>query len=140
MVAREAEGAKYEAAVASNIEIVRPSWLEACITINNRANESEHRLKEPLVCKNDTSNRVSSLPEAIDQQLQQNSTKDDNWLLFSACHFYLVGFDDEDKGSNDVLVNNLSRLIRRGLGTIYWEFHDVVTHVIVNDQADPSIR
>ena len=57
--------------------------------------------------------------------------------LFSSCQFYLVGFDTEEA---DLERTKLCRLLRRGMGTIFWDFHEGITHVIVYDQCDDAVR
>ena len=73
--------------------------------------------------------------------------------LFVSCHFLLVGFDNDNdnndndgvNGQNGALLsssstsssllsfkNKLCKLIRRGQGTIYWDIHPRITHIIVH--------
>lgn len=79
--------------------------------------------------------------------------------LFVSCCFYLVGFGDDD-GYNMTLTaedtnyntgNNhsreqgnskkqLLRLLRRGMGTVFWDVHESITHVIVADGSDAKQR
>jgi hypothetical protein len=122
------EGAKYEAAQSfGHVKIVRPTWLDACEKAGQLVDEKEHA----LVKENDEtitdSSRSLNLLELVNAQLQHTR---DGSVLFSACQFYLVDFEDQQ----------LSRLIRRGLGTIHWDLNEAVTHVIVNDHSDSSIR
>ena len=71
--------------------------------------------------------------------------------LFIGCVFLLVGFDDDDDGDahpegfgsrqDDVnFVSDLRCLIRRGKGTIFWEPHDTLTHIIVRDSCPSDLR
>jgi hypothetical protein len=117
LVAVSAEGAKYEAAVSSKrMQIVLPSWLDACSN-GQRGDESEHTLQ------------VLQAPQttcSLGQLLLEKYFKD----TFSSCNFLLVGFGEDDI--------KLGRLIRRGLGTIFWQTHEKLTHVVVEDHATDS--
>jgi twin BRCT domain len=58
--------------------------------------------------------------------------------LFSCCQFYLMGFlEDDDNDNNNTTAETerqgICRLIRRGMGTIAWEFHSDITHVVIRD-------
>jgi hypothetical protein len=81
-------------------------------------------------------------------------------LLFASCQFLLLGFDSIENDATrlnkglaqstmnpesnlearaDVVSNlhfALSRLIRRGMGTIFWEMNSFITHVVVNNDLD----
>jgi hypothetical protein len=139
------EGAKYETALSfPHMQIVKPAWLDACARDKVRVPESNHQL---VVAAEDgggdvddgninmdtnNSDKFQSLADALkssDMVQRRDST------LFSSCHFYLVGFEvDSD------LYLSLSRWCRRGLGTIYWEISPSISHIIVNDNCDESIR
>lgn len=141
LVASEAVGAKYEAAVRlGTLQIVRPSWIEACWKQQKFVDCCEHFLREPQkkndICLLSKQPQLLSLEEALNQQLDATS-RSDSWL-FSACHFCVVGFNDDD-----AVFAKLARLIRRCMGTIYWENcdQDVITHAIVsNDYMDEATR
>lgn len=75
--------------------------------------------------------------------------------LFSNCSFFLVGFPvidwtngngndlsskQKNESSSLVLKQNLCTLIRRCMGTIYWEPNRNISHVIVNEQCDIKTR
>lgn len=74
--------------------------------------------------------------------------------LFTDCSFYLVGFlRDEfnlnkcDESSLQIrdqssvqLKKDFCRLIRRCMGTIYWDVHEAITHVVVNEESDMKTR
>lgn len=158
MIANTAEGAKYGAALlfqkgddsSKPFFIVKPSWLDECAERKDRVDEADHLLVTTVAADSeDDSNdendiatastadtkvdSPASLPNALNQLLQTYSGPDP---LFSACQFYLIGFQED----TDVF-RDLTRLIRRGMGTIYWEFQEAVTHVIVNDaQIEESAR
>jgi hypothetical protein len=124
------------------MQIVKPAWLDACAHDKARVPESEHHLvvaavdggvEDGSISMNaNNSDKFKSLSEALessDMVERRGST------LFSSCHFYLVGFEvDSD------LYFSLCRWIRRGLGTIYWEISPSISHIIVNDNCNESIR
>ena len=126
LIAQAPEGAKYETAFAcSNICVVSPAWLEACIETGERADEKQFSLPT-------YDNKFPPQPpleHEIEEQLQRNQRSN----LFLWCRFLLFGFDD-DSGVK------LGRLIRRGKGTIYWELNEMITHVIVADDCDDDCR
>jgi hypothetical protein len=124
------------------MQIVKRTWLDACARDKARVPEGNHHL---VVAAGDdgvdngssdmnasNSDKFQSLAEALkssDMVQRRDST------LFSSCHFYLVGFEVD---SDQYLT--LSRWLRRGLGTIYWEISPSISHIIVNDNCDESIR
>jgi hypothetical protein len=125
------------------MQIVKPTWLDACARDKTLVPESQHYLVDAAGDDHgdgdvaddgdiNNSDKFQSLSEALkssDMVQRRDST------LFSSCHFYLVGFEvDSD------LYLSLSRWIRRGLGTIYWEISPSISHIIVNDNCDESIR
>jgi len=157
LVCTSATGPKYEAALLSHpekIQIVRPSWLDACARADRqtRVAEREHYWEphqEGEEKRNEAGNKEGanenttaqlpsvSLQDTIAEQLScPENCRIKNCTLFSSCKLHLVGFED---GSETHI--QLGRLIRRGLGTIFWEFNvDSVSHVIVNDGCDISVR
>lgn len=134
LIAREASGAKYEVAVSANLYIVGAGWLEDCQKQQRRVEESAH-IVAPSTTKERPCVELSrtSLLEQVDHCL--NSIERPQSDLFSIGNLHLVGFED----GSDLQVR-MSRLLRRGLGTIYWDFFEDITHVIVNDGADPAIE
>lgn len=84
--------------------------------------------------------------------------------LFMQCCFHLVGFEEDEWMKNPNQNNNnlpslskesktktietkndggkqdLLRLIRKGMGTIFWDVHESITHVIVADGSDAKLR
>ncbi len=69
--------------------------------------------------------------------------------LFSSCCFMFIGFTEKD--SDRILSENekdeamsikqsLSGLIRRSMGTIFWNVNVNITHVIVSDRCDKKTR
>jgi hypothetical protein len=138
-VACEPVGAKYEAAERlGTLQIVRPSWIEACWEQQQLVDCGKHFLREPEDSNVGarTNQAHLSLQEILNKELDGTNTID-SWL-FSACRFCLVGFNEDD-----VLFSMLTRLIRRCMGTIYWENcdQDAITHAIVrNDYMDEATR
>lgn len=152
LVAFKPEGAKYDAACAANnaqlschrrskeahfIELVQGSWLESCEKTLKRVEEGPHRFDNKLVAKKITTSEslpTVSLVDSLNEQIEPGTTP--HVEIFATCNFFLVGFDEEV----DPVNLSLGRLIRRGLGTIFWEFHEGITHVIVNDHASEAIE
>ena len=99
----------------------------------------------------------SSIQEECNNILMNNTTN-----LFISCCFYFVGFEGDEwmtstnsnssnaaasvtvtsnsNNSNRNDKHKLSRIIRKCLGTIYWDVHESITHVIVADGIDPKLR
>jgi len=50
----------------------------------------------------------------------------------------LVGFNAD----TDIAIEyqKLCKLISRGMGSIFWDYHENITHVIVHDQCDDVLR
>lgn len=96
--------------------------------------------------KSSFSNGIASTSNDIDHLLLLVKTFKGLSLLFLNCQFYFIGFDDKNKNNNDPsLYNCITRIIRRGMGTIHWNLNNynsnVITHVIINDkQFDRSKR
>lgn len=148
LISSEARGAKYESARASStprVHIVRPSWLDDCLRRRERVDEGahafavpvggEHRARHPTLQYQTDEASHYALGEQLDRLL--SSSCDQISDLFSGCHIHLVGFDtDHDRP----LILKIGKLIRRGMGTIYWDFQeDTITHVIVNVGASTLI-
>jgi hypothetical protein len=129
LIAEQASGAKYEMAVSyPHIHIVTPSWVEFCLQNRSRVDEAAYRVGTPRKPE-------VSLTKAVDTELQNTVGEDKNKLLFSSHQFYLLGFE----GDNELKLK-IGRLIRRGLGTIYWEMNESITHLIVHDMCDDPLR
>jgi hypothetical protein len=137
------EGAKYETARSfPHMHIVKPAWLDACARNKARVPESNHHLVEAagdggaddssINMNTNNSDKFQSLSEALESS---DMVKKRDSTLFSSCHFYLVGFEVD----SDIHLS-LCRWIRRALGTIYWEISPSISHIIVNDNCDESIR
>jgi hypothetical protein len=152
LIALEADGAKYEAAlIQASMHIVQPSWLDACENTSSRVNESHHLLSKanlfmhPLsstIANDRTTSIISYSSKSVEDQIQEQLdyfARDDS-VLFSNCHFYLLGLDDNSNDSQQQQQQQLGRLIRRGMGIIHWEFETQVTHVVVQLNADLRVR
>jgi len=125
LIAQDPEGAKYDTAIACpTIRVVSPAWLEECVNTGTRANEKLHALTN-------TPEEFPPLEQELEQLIQCNARND----LFVSCRFLLLGF-----GAGSDVNMKLSRLIRRGKGTIYWELNEAITHVIVADDCDETHR
>jgi BRCA1 C Terminus (BRCT) domain len=162
-VAKIPQGAKYEAALKLNSRIVTvgPLWLEDCHQQQTWIDPplAHHREIISAVGGGDTSikkKRSASLAAAAVQQknvpdilipaLKRQLAQDGGdsaassatpraavSLLFIDCQFFLVGFEQEER-------NLMTSLVGRGHGTIYWELHDSITHVIVKDECNDKLR
>jgi hypothetical protein len=155
LIAQTTEGEKYKVAILeSSIYVVQPSWLEACFAKKCRVEEAEYswkrdpgkRKKISAAAINNGNNKKpkQDLLSYLTQCLKIDNPDQNKDLLtprplFDSCQFYLVGFGDSTNGEKERI--KLSQLIRRGMGTIFWEFQEgVVTHVIVHDDSSDAVR
>ncbi|KAL7999076.1 putative BRCT domain-containing protein [Plasmopara halstedii] len=141
LIARHPEGAKYNAAVATNIPIVHLGWLYACLERQLFVQEDEFTLcletkDSKLLPTNiastqlkETQMLVSNLSAIVKKSRQKEGCANSNedWMdLFDGCVVYFLGFSSR-------FHTLLQRLIRTGMGTIYHQmvaYH--VTHVVVS--------
>jgi len=126
LVATSPHGEKYFTAKACpRIQIVTPEWIEECANTGVRAREENYlTLKE------------NAVPElTLEKSLDLILALGERSKLFASCRFYPIGFDND---SGELL--KLSKLIRRGMGTNYWELNEVITHIIVKDKSDDVLR
>jgi hypothetical protein len=162
LIAEHPKGEKYDAAMAcgpSKMQVVTPSWLEACRQEKSRIQEQEHSWYEKCDHNSSSKNQHSSskrkknkrslspnkkrkhdLITALQQALSPQPPQQQDscpTMLFSGLQFYLVGFDAPDREEERT---QFSRLVRRGMGTIFWEFQEGITHVIVHDDCDDALR
>jgi hypothetical protein len=56
-------------------------------------------------------------------------------FLFEKLQFYLIGFED-----NPELKQKISKLIRRGNGTIHWDMNDDISILLLCDTCDDALR
>ena len=127
-----------------------PEWLQACSTKGHWVDEEPyllvHKKVEVPTDNMQTHQNKVSLLAALDQRIsamdEEPLHNDKQFLLFSGCKFCLVGFEQSDHYSaEEEAVKLLGRLIRRGMGTIFWELQDnAITHVVVKDQTDVAMR
>lgn len=127
LIAKDPEGAKYDTAIAcQKIRVVSPAWLDECVKTGSRADEKQYSLTH-----DNGENNFPPLEQEIEHLLGNNNRND----LFESCRFLLLGFE-----TDSAVKGKLSRLIRRGKGTIYWELNEMITHVIVADDCDEMHR
>lgn len=126
LIAMSPDGAKYDTAISCpHIYIVQPEWIKQTAETGVRAKEENHYLTETALPETDLETSLDLLLETEERS-----------KLFASCKFYLIGFDEVE--SND--HGKLSKLIRRGMGTIYWELNEIITHIIVNDDCEDTLR
>lgn len=140
LVTVDACGAKYDAATGvTGMHIVSPQWIEDCQTFMARICEREYLLSllSALPHSKQDRPRKRSVSEILqDIHNQDDPSYTDNCSLFSKCHFYLLGKNENN--CHDSLL--LSKLIRRGLGTIHWNCLDIeLTHVVVIAPEDEPL-
>lgn len=83
--------------------------------------------------------RTFDLMSDLTRILQTNAH--DICHVFRGESFHLLGFaDGEENKSRQSVRNMLSKVIRRGNGTIYWDLNEKVTMLIVHDECDSDIR
>ena len=104
-----------------------------CISFHERCSAQEDAFRL---------NRLTALPKAALSNLLENINQS---MLFADCVFHLVGFDENDTPTATTTTTTtqkvqLSRLIRRGTGTIYWDMNESVTHIVVNDGCEDVLR
>jgi len=146
LIAERAEGAKFkEAKRCSNIEIVTPKWIEMCALIKEKVPTSNFYLVNSALDCNKGKFELS-LQDTCDELLERIPANP----MLSGCCFLLVGFSNKDwlgtnfnslqqihqNAKNDEELKfkqSLSKMIRRCMGTIYWDIHANITHVIVNE-------
>jgi hypothetical protein len=130
LIAETAQGAKYQLALScKRVQVVTPSWIDACAKSRERVDERAY----PLV-SNRKSAKTPPTTSQVDELLVAGPSLETRSLF--ECHkFYLLGFEEDIE-----LKQKLGRLIRRGLGTIYWEMNDDVSMMILHDTCDDSLR
>ncbi len=139
------QGAKFELASSSNppvIHIVTASWVNSTAESGRRAQEEDHNLLDFTINNSQAHENVpttfsgnqTTLSLANNALLQGNLNLSRS-LLFKSQQFYLIGFED-----NPELKQKISKLIRRGNGTIYWDLNGNITTLIVCDECDDALR
>ena len=170
LIAEQPGGAKFEEAVkhSRKIKIVSPNWLEQCekekkklptdrfLILQSKENTATSTCSTTVNLTQDE--RHISLVQECDELLSPEKLPPNP--LFSGLFFYLVGFDDDEEDDDMVcgrdgdetqtvnvsnlsittLKQNLSRLLRRGMGTILWDLSDRITHVVVCQNCNLKAR
>jgi len=168
LISERAEGEKYiQANKCAHIEIVTPKWLEECANQKVRLSTHDFRLvgdsdantthiySASNAADTGTTDAFQTAPflEMATKSLLSDMAVPPN-PLFSGCCFYLVGFPQEELNHMNRMSSSLSsrdhsriklkkdfcRLIRRGMGTIFWEVNKDITHVIVSEESDMKTR
>jgi len=129
-------------------------------------NMNTHKNMMHSTHSHDDDDATNTVPSSLEMQVKVNQLLFKSKIppnpLFSNCSFFLVGFPDihndsaKGKGNgngNDLLSSNkksessslalkrnLCTLIRRCMGTIFWEPNRNISHVIVNEQCDIKTR
>ncbi|MGK3751684.1 MAG: hypothetical protein ACI8RD_003985 [Bacillariaceae sp.] len=158
LITEVAHGAKYKLAVSSSdtpqiVHIVTPSWLNSTSETGLRALESDHKLELLLTgtaaAGTAASDVVDSKPSLlslvnnalVDPALQiimginENSSPHSSSSIFEDLHFYLIGFE-----GNVDLKQKISKLVRRGNGTIYWDMNEDISIILLCDTCDETLQ
>jgi hypothetical protein len=136
LIAAAPQGAKYELALSNpSIHIVAPSWLFSSLQSRRRVSENEHGLLQAIGPQNTTSyvsrNNTLTILENLLRETQNESTR----FLFECHQFYLLGFD----GHDITLKQNIGGLIRRCMGTIYWDLNEDINIIVLCDNCDEAL-
>jgi len=153
LITEKAKGAKYELAVSSNppVHVVSSSWVISTFNAGKRASEAEHGLNptanDSVEIPTRTTHRSNhSLISLADTALLEDVYSNKEFkvgcafyhsrsVLFEKLQFYLIGFED-----NPELKQKLSKLIRRGSGTIYWDMNKDISVLLVCDACDKALQ
>lgn len=155
LIAERQEGEKYEESKkCKHISIVCPEWVEMCAKTMSKIDISPYLLNRSTGnSKSNGDSYSANLFQQCQELLMDNKLPPNP--LFSSCSFLLVGFlpviQDSDADNENIhnmidvetsrlIRNEFSRLIRRCMGTIYWEPSVSITHVIVSDFTDAQTR
>ncbi|RLN86994.1 hypothetical protein BBJ28_00023681 [Nothophytophthora sp. Chile5] len=133
---------KYEAAVENGIPVVHVAWLHACMERRVLVEETEFALQSDdgssgpkpthiaATLQLEAQELVAKLPELVEKHRsshQESGDPEGEWMdLFDGCVLVLLGFPPR-------METWLQRVIRTGMGTIYYDLvpHQV-THVVVS--------
>ncbi|RLN97644.1 hypothetical protein BBJ28_00004162 [Nothophytophthora sp. Chile5] len=133
---------KYEAAVENGIPVVHVAWLHACMERQVLVEETEFALQSDdgssgpkpthiaAALQLEAHELVTKLPGIVEKYRashQQSEAPEGEWMdLFDGCVLVLLGFPPR-------METWLQRVIRTGMGTIYYDLvlHQV-THVVVS--------
>jgi hypothetical protein len=137
LISSAADGLKYEAAASiPSFPIVTPGWLDACAKMGQWLPEQDFLLQPPSDnLAEQTVNKsvvIEPLLPIIERSLRSIRP---NSQLFLDCHVYLVGLDAEPE-----VIAKCGRLLRRGKATIHWRVSGNLTHIVVADGLDHTVR
>ena len=132
--------------------------------------EMKNKLQQERQSATSSCDKIDTTSRGYDANHESPDNRDDEMIamqlikemppnnLFMSCCFYLEGFEDNDdwmismaEDTNDYtkIYNSeesgsgkqqLLRLIRRAMGTVFWDVHECITHVIVADGTDAKRR
>jgi len=162
LITEEAQGEKYKLVVSSDpqiVHIVRQSWLNSTLQTGKRPCEENHKLELLLSGTGGTNNNrcngnqnlqvndskpsiISLVNDALsDPALKMmringnvNNHSSSHSSIFEKLQFYLVGFESDTE-----LKQKISKLIRRGNGTIYWEMNEEISILLVSNMCDDTL-
>ena len=145
LITEIASGAKFKLASSSKppvIHIVTPSWVHSTDESGQRARESEHALVDTTIHDSAGTGNIASTTStrdhfsmANDALRERESGDDSNRFLFKNQQFYLIGFEGHPK-----LKQAISKVIRRGNGTIYWDMNEDISMLVQCDGCDDALR
>jgi hypothetical protein len=107
-----------------------------------RLSQPSERITQPIRMKTKTT-APDSFCNRVDRLLRVSDDAVKHAPVFVACRFLLLGFDtdvEEQTNANQQLQQKLGKLIRRGKGTIYWDSHPSITHLVLHDACHDSLR
>ncbi len=135
LITDTAQGAKFDLAASSNppvIHIVTASWVNSTAETGRRAREEDHNLLESTTIHDDGFRSTVSFANDALLQGGHNCSRS---FLFQSHQFYLMGFD-----GNPDLKQSVSKLIRRGNGTIYWDLNEDINILVVCDGCEDVLK
>ena len=142
LIIEQPQGAKFDLAMSSpEIYIVSPGWLDSCYRNWKRIPERDFCVQRKPVLDNrkpppPTPTTTTGTPQSLLDQLDKALGDREEIKSVFECHFFLLlGFEEDLE-----LKKRLGKLIRRGLGTIYWEMTESTTMMILHDTCHEAIR
>ncbi|KDO32954.1 hypothetical protein SPRG_02647 [Saprolegnia parasitica CBS 223.65] len=125
LLAEQAGGAKYDAAIAHGIPVVTLQWMAACVEAKALVDEDNYRvLADDDVTLDDGPSSSMKLSDELTQciALLRDEPRGD---FLDGCVLWLPGF------SQDILLK-MKWLVRFGMGTRYDAYNPSVTHIIAD--------
>lgn len=116
------------------LKVVTSKWVEDCWRERQRVSESDYVVHPTPVEEKGTKNGLpkevqnATLQEACTWMIQREIRR-----IFTSHSFLLVGFDGQEGDEMNLLKQTMSKLIRRGGGTIYWHPNDVISVVVLSN-------